>query len=62
MAAIAPDGPYKMQKTLRKLFLIRLPMSPGPRDSPSLAGRGTRHLQVTEWARALDQVYTSLAK
>ena len=29
---------YKIQKTLPNVFLIRLPLSPGPRESPSLAG------------------------
>ena len=40
MAVIAPNGPYEIQKAPPKLLLRRLPMSPGPRDSPSLAGHG----------------------
>ena len=36
---IAPNGPYEVQKTPPKCFLIKLPMSPGPRDGPSLANR-----------------------
>ena len=42
MAVIAPNGPYKIQKTLSKSFLSKAPYSPGPRVSPSLAHRPTR--------------------
>ena len=40
MAVIVPNGPYEMQKTLPSPSLPRLSLSPGPRDSPSLAGHG----------------------
>jgi len=37
MAVIAPNGPYEIRATLPSPSLLRLPLSPGPRDSPSLA-------------------------
>ena len=36
-AFIAPNGPYELQKTPPDCFLKRLPLSPGPPDTPSLA-------------------------
>ena len=46
MAAIAPDGPYKMQKTLRKLFLIRPPSPPAP-EIAVIAPNGPYEVQKT---------------
>ena len=46
MAVIAPDGPYKMQKTLRKLFLIRLPSPPAP-EIAVIAPNGPYEVQKT---------------
>ena len=37
LAVIGPNGPYELQKTPPSASLVRLSMSPGPRDSPSLA-------------------------
>ena len=37
LAVIAPNGPYGIQKTLPSSPLQGRPLSPGPRDSPSLA-------------------------
>ena len=40
MAVIGPDGPYKMQKTLRKLFLIRPPSPPALEIVPRWPANG----------------------
>ena len=39
MVVIAPNGPYKIQKTLPESFLLRLPSPPAPETVPSLADR-----------------------
>ena len=45
MAVIAPNGPYKIRTALPSASLVRLPMSPGPRDRPSLRSGAASSLQ-----------------